>query len=95
MLRIDGLGLGVTVLTDVPYASVGLRRRLSLVIASHRVNTVAHVLVRPQPEIAACFPFIDSRVVLQASKLGFGVYERLGFAVYDHYERFTIPVRPA
>ena len=34
-----------------------------------------------------------SRVVLQASKLGFGVYERLGFSVYDHFERFTIPVR--
>ncbi len=34
-----------------------------------------------------------SRVVLQASKLGFGVYERLGFSVYDHYQRFTIGVR--
>ena len=33
-----------------------------------------------------------SRVVLQASKLGFGVYERLGFSVYDHYQRFTISV---
>jgi ribosomal protein S18 acetylase RimI-like enzyme len=31
-----------------------------------------------------------SEVVLQSSKLGFGVYERLGFSVYDHYERFTI-----
>jgi ribosomal protein S18 acetylase RimI-like enzyme len=36
-----------------------------------------------------------TRVVLQASKLGFGVYERLGFAVYDHYERFTIPAQVA
>jgi ribosomal protein S18 acetylase RimI-like enzyme len=29
-------------------------------------------------------------VFLQASKLGFGVYERLGFSVHDHYERFTV-----
>ncbi len=34
-----------------------------------------------------------TRVVLQASKLGFGMYERLGFSVYDRYDRFTIPVR--
>ncbi len=33
-----------------------------------------------------------SKVVLQSSKLGFGVYERLGFTIYDHYERFTIPL---
>jgi ribosomal protein S18 acetylase RimI-like enzyme len=32
-----------------------------------------------------------ARVVLQASKLGFGVYERLGFSVYDHYQRFNFP----
>jgi ribosomal protein S18 acetylase RimI-like enzyme len=32
-----------------------------------------------------------SRVVLQASLLGFGVYERLGFTVYDHFNRFAIP----
>jgi ribosomal protein S18 acetylase RimI-like enzyme len=31
-----------------------------------------------------------TQVVLQASPLGFGVYERLGFSVYEHYERFTI-----
>jgi ribosomal protein S18 acetylase RimI-like enzyme len=31
-----------------------------------------------------------ARVVLQASKLGFGVYERLGFTTYDHYERFAV-----
>lgn len=31
-----------------------------------------------------------THVVLQASAMGFGVYERLGFQVYDHYERFTI-----
>jgi ribosomal protein S18 acetylase RimI-like enzyme len=31
------------------------------------------------------------RVVLQASKLGYGVYERLGFITYDHYERFAVP----
>jgi ribosomal protein S18 acetylase RimI-like enzyme len=28
-------------------------------------------------------------VSLQASALGFGVYERLGFEVYDHYQRFN------
>lgn len=31
-----------------------------------------------------------SQVVLQSSTLGFGVYQRLGFRVYDHYERFVI-----
>lgn len=31
-----------------------------------------------------------SRVVLQSSTLGFGVYQRLGFRVYDHYERFVV-----
>jgi predicted GNAT family acetyltransferase len=34
-----------------------------------------------------------TQVVLQASKLGFGVYERLGFTVYDHYERYTVGFR--
>ncbi len=33
-----------------------------------------------------------AHVVLQASKLGFGVYERLGFTTYDHYDRFTVPI---
>jgi ribosomal protein S18 acetylase RimI-like enzyme len=36
-----------------------------------------------------------SEVVLQSSKLGFGVYERLGFSVYDQYERFTISPPPS
>ncbi len=30
------------------------------------------------------------QVVLQASALGYGVYKRLGFRVYDRYQRFTI-----
>jgi ribosomal protein S18 acetylase RimI-like enzyme len=29
-------------------------------------------------------------VTLQASAMGFGVYERLGFDVYGHYERFIV-----
>lgn len=36
-----------------------------------------------------------ARVVLQASKLGVGVYRRLGFTTYDHFERFTVPVTTA
>jgi ribosomal protein S18 acetylase RimI-like enzyme len=34
-------------------------------------------------------------VVLQASRLGFGVYERLGFTVYDHFDRFISPTATA
>jgi ribosomal protein S18 acetylase RimI-like enzyme len=30
------------------------------------------------------------QVVLQSSPVGFGVYERLGFTVYDQYQRFTV-----
>lgn len=33
-------------------------------------------------------------VVLQASALGRGVYERLGFTTYDHYERFLVKHSP-
>jgi ribosomal protein S18 acetylase RimI-like enzyme len=35
-----------------------------------------------------------TQVVLQASEVGFGVYERLGFGIYDHYEEFTVPAGP-
>ena len=31
-----------------------------------------------------------TRVVLQSSTMGYGVYERLGFRTYDHYERFSV-----
>ena len=34
-------------------------------------------------------------VILQASTLGYGVYERLGFVTYDHFERFAVPVPAA
>jgi ribosomal protein S18 acetylase RimI-like enzyme len=33
-------------------------------------------------------------VTLQSSRAGFNVYERLGFQVYDHYERYTFEHTP-